>query len=66
LFSPAGIHGEHTASEGGVFDISNKRRLGLSEIEAVNEMVVGVQEIIKLEKDIAAGKGPKSNSCVLL
>jgi len=27
-----GIHGEHTETDDGIFDISNKRRLGLSEI----------------------------------
>ncbi|BFZ09964.1 hypothetical protein BsWGS_13003 [Bradybaena similaris] len=58
-----GIHGEHTDSEGGVYDISNKRRLGLSEIEAVKEMVAGVQEIIRLEKEAANGK---AKSCSLL
>ncbi|XP_064602843.1 arginine kinase-like [Liolophura sinensis] len=45
-----GIHGEHTESVGGVYDISNKRRMGLSEIEAIQEMRRGVEEIIKLEK----------------
>ena len=45
-----GIHGEHTESVGGVYDISNKRRLGLSEIEAIQEMRRGVEEIIKREK----------------
>ncbi|KAL5010474.1 hypothetical protein ScPMuIL_012779 [Solemya velum] len=47
-----GIHGEHTESVGGVYDISNKRRLGLSEIEAVQEMRRGVEEIIRLEKSL--------------
>ncbi|XP_050390412.1 taurocyamine kinase [Patella vulgata] len=61
-----GIDGEHTESVGGVYDISNKRRLGLSEIDAVKEMYHGVQEIIRMEKDLAAGKGTKSSSCVVL
>jgi arginine kinase len=30
-----GIHGEHTETDDGVFDISNKRRLGRSEVELV-------------------------------
>lgn len=42
-----GIHGEHSESKGGVYDISNKRRLGLTEWDAVNEMKNGVLEIIK-------------------
>ncbi|XP_070191191.1 arginine kinase-like [Littorina saxatilis] len=61
-----GIHGEHTESEGGVYDISNKRRLGLTELQAVTEMYNGVKEIIKLEKDLQAGKGAKSSSCTII
>ena len=49
---PRGIHGEHTESVGGVYDISNKRRLGLSEIDAIQEMRKGVEEIIKKEKSL--------------
>lgn len=45
-----GIHGEHTESVGGVYDISNKRRLGLTEIEAIREMMTGVEELMKREK----------------
>jgi creatine kinase/arginine kinase len=30
-----GIHGEHTETDDGVFDISNKRRLGRSEVDLV-------------------------------
>ena len=44
--------GEHTESVGGVYDISNKRRLGLSEIDAIQEMRKGVEEIIKKEKSL--------------
>ncbi|KAL1446103.1 hypothetical protein MTO96_044684 [Rhipicephalus appendiculatus] len=46
-----GTRGEHTESEGGVYDISNKRRLGLTEYQAVREMQDGVLELIKLERD---------------
>jgi len=53
---PRGIHGEHTESEGGVYDISNKRRLGLTEYQAVTEMVRGVQILGLLEKSLAATK----------
>jgi creatine kinase len=35
-----------------VYDISNKRRLGLSEIEAIQEMRKGVEEIIRLERQL--------------
>ncbi|OQR70087.1 arginine kinase-like [Tropilaelaps mercedesae] len=45
-----GTRGEHTESEGGVYDISNKRRMGLTEFEAVKEMQDGVLELINMEK----------------
>jgi protein-arginine kinase len=46
-----GIHGEHSDSEGGVMDISNKQRLGLSEYQAVRQMYDGIKELIKMEKE---------------
>ncbi|KAL3123637.1 hypothetical protein niasHT_005665 [Heterodera trifolii] len=45
-----GIHGEHSESEGGVYDVSNKARLGLTEFEAVKQMYDGVKKLIELEK----------------
>ncbi|XP_076444654.1 arginine kinase-like isoform X2 [Babylonia areolata] len=51
-----GIHGEHTESVGGVYDISNKRRLGLTEIEAIHEMRKGVEAVMKEEKKLAGQK----------
>lgn len=47
-----GTRGEHTESEGGVYDISNKRRMGLTEYQAVREMQDGIVEMIKLEKSM--------------
>ncbi|GAB6023585.1 hypothetical protein CHUAL_008356 [Chamberlinius hualienensis] len=47
-----GTRGEHTESEGGVYDISNKRRMGLTEFEAVKEMYEGIKEMIKIEKEL--------------
>ena len=44
-----GTRGEHTESEGGVYDISNKRRMGLTEYQAVKEMQDGILEMIKME-----------------
>ncbi|XP_060082030.1 arginine kinase-like [Ylistrum balloti] len=49
---PRGIHGEHTESVGGVYDISNKRRMGLTEIEALMEMKNGILEIMTIEKEL--------------
>nr|ATG85037.1 arginine kinase [Conus lividus] len=51
-----GIHGEHTESVGGVYDISNKRRLGLTEIQAIREMKDGVMAVIAEEKKLAASQ----------
>jgi len=47
-----GTRGEHTEAEGGIYDISNKRRLGLTEFEAVKEMQDGILEMIKIEKSM--------------
>ncbi len=45
-----GIHGEHSESEGGIYDISNRRRLGVTEVECVQDMYDGVVELIAAEK----------------
>jgi len=45
-----GIHGEHSESEGGVYDISNRRRLGITEVQAVQDMHDGVVALIEAEK----------------
>lgn len=47
--SVRGIHGEHSESEGGVFDISNKQRLGISEVDAANILYNGVVKLIEKE-----------------
>ncbi len=45
-----GVHGEHSESEGGIYDISNRRRLGITEVEAVQEMYEGVRALIEAER----------------
>merc|ERR1712022_79098 len=47
-----GIHGEHSETDDGVFDISNRRRLGKSEKELVQDMVNGVHALIDVEKTL--------------
>ncbi|XP_039309899.1 arginine kinase isoform X2 [Solenopsis invicta] len=47
-----GTRGEHTEAEGGIYDISNKRRLGLTEFQAVKEMYDGIAELIKIEASL--------------
>lgn len=51
-----GIHGEHSESADAVFDISNKRRLGRSEKDLVQDMYDGVKAMIDAEKALLAKK----------
>ena len=54
-----GIHGEHTETDDGVFDISNKRRLGFTMTSLVQDMYDGVKAMIKREKELAEAANPK-------
>ena len=47
-----GINGEHSKSEGGIYDISNKRRLGVTEVQCVQDMYNGVVKLIEAEKNL--------------
>ncbi|MPC66485.1 Arginine kinase [Portunus trituberculatus] len=51
-----GTSGEHSEAKDFVFDISNRRRLGLTEIEALQEMYDGVREIVLLERSLEQGQ----------
>merc|ERR1719364_394883 len=53
-----GIHGEHTETDDGIFDISNRRRLGRSEKDLVQDMYDGVKAMIAAEKELAGGAAP--------
>lgn len=55
---PRGSAGEHSAAEGGKFDVSNKQRLGFSEVQLVQKMIDGVTKVIEYEKMLAAGSTP--------
>ena len=44
-----GIHGEHTETNDGIFDISNLRRLGRSEKDLVQDMTNGVRALMEAE-----------------
>ena len=48
-----GVHGEHSKSEGDVFDVSNRRRLGVTEVECVLDLYKGVVALITKEKKLA-------------
>ncbi|MEN8138905.1 MAG: phosphagen kinase [Bacteroidota bacterium] len=45
-----GIHGEHSDSQNAIFDISNRRRLGITEVEAIKDLYRGVIQLIKTER----------------
>ena len=47
-----GIHGEHSESADHVYDISNKRRLGRSTVDLVQDMYNGVKAMIEKEKSL--------------
>ena len=47
-----GAHGEHTETNDHVYDISNKRRLGRSEVDLVQDMYNGVKAMIQKELEI--------------
>lgn len=47
-----GTHGEHTDNIEGIYDISNKRRLGKNEFDIMMEMYQGLTEIIRVEKEM--------------
>ena len=51
---PRGSAGEHSAAVGGKWDISNKQRIGFTEVELVQKMIDGIVEIIAEEEKLAA------------
>ncbi len=48
-----GANGEHTETDDHIYDISNKRRLGRSEVDLVQDMYNGVKAMIEKEKELA-------------
>lgn len=48
--SARGIHGEHSEAEGGVWDISNKQRLGITEVQCVKRLYEGVKTLIETDE----------------
>jgi len=49
-----GSHGEHSDTSDGIFDISNRRRLGRSEKDLVQDMYDGVKAMIEAELELRA------------
>jgi creatine kinase len=56
---PRGSSGEHSAAVGAKWDISNKQRIGLSEVQLVQKMIDGVSKIIQIEEMLAGNPGMK-------
>ena len=50
---PRGSAGEHSPAVEGKFDVSNKQRLGFSEVQLVQKMIDGVSKLIDLEEKLA-------------
>jgi len=49
-----GKDGEHSTTHDPIFDISNRRRLGITEVEAVGEMMRGVDALIREERALGS------------
>lgn len=47
---PRGSKGEHSAAEGGKWDISNKQRIGFSEVQLVQKLIDGLTQLLKWEE----------------
>ena len=47
-----GVHGEHSESADGIYDISNKHRLGITEREIFEQLYAGVKKLIELESSL--------------
>ncbi len=48
--SVRGVHGEHSDSEDGIWDISNKQRLGITEVDCIQILHDGVEKLLQLEE----------------
>lgn len=52
---PRGSSGEHSAAVGAKWDISNKQRIGFTEVQLVQKMIDGVTKLIAWEALLAEG-----------
>ncbi len=44
-----GIHGEHSQGAGGVYDISNRMRMGITEKAAVSHLINGINTLVTMD-----------------
>lgn len=52
---PRGSAGEHSAAVEDKFDVSNKQRIGFSEVQLVQKMIDGCTKVIQFEEALASG-----------
>ncbi len=52
---PRGSAGEHSAAVGAKWDVSNKQRIGFTEVQLVQKMIDGIKKLITLEEKLAGG-----------
>jgi len=57
---PRGSAGEHSAAVGAKWDVSNKQRIGFSEVQLAQKMIDGVSKVIEIEEKLAAGASVES------
>jgi len=53
---PRGSAGEHSAAVGGKWDISNKQRIGFTEVQLVQKMIDGITKLIACEQKLEKGE----------
>lgn len=47
-----GTHGEHTETKDGIMDVSNRKRIGRSEVKLVQDVYDGLRAMIRAEKSL--------------
>merc|ERR1712176_317405 len=57
-----GVNGEHSESKGGIYDVSNERRLGISEWDGVKDLINGCKELIESETKLQNEADEKTES----
>ena len=56
---PRGTRGESGGQTGVTYDISNKHRLGYSEVQLVQKMIDGVNTLVKEDRELCKKYGMK-------
>ncbi|SCX81078.1 phosphagen kinase [Desulfoluna spongiiphila] len=49
-----GVHGEHSEGRGGVYDISNRMRLGVTEAAALAHLINGITRLARMDDEATA------------